>query len=40
MSYFPGPDGSPWRRVDAAAAGLDAGRLGAAVALAETRETP
>jgi CubicO group peptidase (beta-lactamase class C family) len=38
MSYFPGPDGTEWRRLDAEAAGLDRARLEAATSLAAERE--
>jgi CubicO group peptidase (beta-lactamase class C family) len=40
MSYFPGPDGTEWRRLDPAEAGVDPVRLREAASLAETRETP
>jgi hypothetical protein len=38
--YVPGPDGGPWQRLNPGAAGFDAAALAAAVAFAETHETP
>jgi CubicO group peptidase (beta-lactamase class C family) len=40
MRYFPGPDGTEWRRLGANEAELDAAMLTEAAALAEARETP